>query len=233
MKYIYKRKLWLLTVINVAVFTVLSSKDSRTEDLFKGIKVGASIGMHQGHHTIETDTNIGGSLKDRVTLSGHTPFYGMQFEVLRPVAPDIQAGISIGYGYGARSVQSRLSSTLPDAWFQQYLRQKIETAFIIGSPFGALLPYIKIGAVWGQFQMKTFNGTGHNNKKKFVPGFLAGVGLDFATNSQWFWGGTVQYERYKKMKGAYIRTDGGPSFSGWTVKPSLLSATINVKRRLG
>lgn len=232
-KRVYKKRLWTVVALNIGTLVVVTVTDSRPENVFRGIKVGIKGGVYQHDSKVSVHTSAGGaSRQDAITLSGHTPFFGMQFEADIPWMSNFYLGGMVGYEGSQGHVQSKTVSTVPVFHFKQSLKQKIETALIMGAPYAELFPYVKIGAVWGQFHMKANNGTGSANVKEFRPGFVVGAGLDFKASAEWMWGTLVQYEQYNRMKSPFLRNNGGTPFSSWSARPALLSAQIHLKRKI-
>lgn len=230
---VYRKRMWTVILLNVALVVSLTVRDSRPSDRFRGMKVGVKGGVYQHNaRTLINTTALGETRQDSVTLSGHNPFFGMQFEVDFPWISKMYMGGAIGYEGSQGHVQSKMTSTIPNSHFKMSLKQKIEVALIMGMPYHDIFPYFKIGTVWGQVHMRANNGTGKSNVKEFRPGFLVGTGLDFNLGPQWLWGALVQYEQYNRIKSHFVRNDGATPLSFWSMRPSLMSVQIHLKRKL-
>ncbi|UNM05881.1 MAG: hypothetical protein H6925_05115 [Holosporaceae bacterium] len=79
---VYRKRMWTVILLNVALVVSLTVRDSRPSDRFRGMKVGVKGGVYQHNaRTLINTTALGETRQDSVTLSGHNPFFGMQFEV--------------------------------------------------------------------------------------------------------------------------------------------------------
>lgn len=203
------------------------------ENIFRGNKVGLKVGISQYDTKLTAVTQVGGPLRDTLTLSGHAPVFGMQFEVELPRLTQAYVGVILGVTQGMGYAQSRLDSTIPSTYFRASLLHKIEAALQFGCPYAEVFPFVKVGAVFGEWQIKGHSIGGYDNTKQYRPGVIVGAGVDFKASQKWIWGGAVEYERYKEMKGRYTPSGGGASFSEWTTQPSLMSAYLHFKRKIG
>ncbi|MDC0349313.1 hypothetical protein OAN21_02780 [Alphaproteobacteria bacterium] len=232
-KKIFKKRMWGVIAFNTGLFLCLYSFDSRTDKgPFRGVNVGVRAGVAQHDDKISSLTNVGGPIQDTVNISGHTPTFGMQFEVECPLLSSLYLGTVLGADFGLRHAQSRIGTTVPETYYQASLRRKLQIALKFGRPYADVFPFLKLGAVFGQWHIKSRSIGGHNNKKQYRLGLLAGAGIDFKLSSDWTWGGLVEYERYKSIKGQYLPANGAASFSDWTMKPSLMTAYLNIKRKM-
>ena len=223
--------MWGFAAFNVFLFLCLYSFESRTDKgPFRGMNVGIRAGVAQHDDKISSLTNLGGPIQDTVNVSGHTPVFGMQFEVECPLLSSLYLGTVLGADFGLNHAQSRVS--VPASYYRISLRRKVSLALKFGRPYADVFPFLKLGAVFGQWQIKSRSIGGYDNKKQYRLGLLAGAGIDFKLNSDWTWGGLVEYERYKAIKGRYLPANGGASFSDWVAKPALATASIHLKKKI-
>ena len=232
-KKIFKKRMWGVIAFNTGLFLCLYSFESRTDKgPFRGVNVGVKAGVAQHDDKISSLTNVGGPIQDTVSVSGHTPVFGMQFEVECPLLSSLYLGTVLGADLGLNHARSRINTTIPVSYYQASLKHKIELALKFGRPYADVFPFLKLGAVFGQWQIKSRAIGGYNNKKQYRLGLLAGAGIDFKINADWTWGGLVEYERYKAIKGRYLPANGAASFSDWVAKPALTTASIHFKKKI-
>jgi opacity protein-like surface antigen len=232
-KKIFKKRMWGFIAFNTGLFLCLYSFESRTDKgPFRGVNVGVKAGVSQHDDKMSSLTSVGGPLQDTVNVSGHTPVFGMQFEVECPILSTLYLGTILGADVGLNHAQSRINTTIPATYYQASLKHKIELSLKFGRPYADVFPFLKLGAVFGQWQIKSRSIGGHNNKKQYRLGLLAGAGIDFKLNDDWTWGGLVEYERYKAIKGQYLPANGAASFSDWVARPALTTASIHFKKKI-
>ena len=167
---------------------------------------------------------------------GEAFLFGMSFEAdIFPMDNCWTFGAMLGADFNLNSGGSGFESKTMMAEDQKdslSLKNRMEAALRVG---WLLQPgqniFLKGGAVLGQWIYKSVYGLIPVHRKKYLWGWLAGAGIDMEVSKNIIMGATVQYEQYRRQKGTYQHS-GQPVFGSWSVKPSMITLSANLKYKL-
>ncbi|MFN7663118.1 MAG: hypothetical protein ACK5PQ_05330 [Alphaproteobacteria bacterium] len=144
------------------------------------IRAGASIPF--GRHDVDADPGAGAAvITDKIATRGPLGFGGIGYiyNMGDVFTRNLDLGVSLGANWfmGGDSVL-RMNTPLQAQHYSVTQKTRYELAFRMGADQGKAYPFVKIGAVAGDWETKARAGFGTTSKKDLLWGATVGAGVD-------------------------------------------------------
>ncbi|MEI8320575.1 MAG: hypothetical protein WCG05_00995 [Alphaproteobacteria bacterium] len=108
--------------------------------------------------------------------------------------------------------------------------QRYELSLRLGKQINNLSPYLKLGAILGDFTLNTNYATFRDYQKKLQWGGVIGGGVDVNVTDRFMIGGLLEFDKYRKISGSLANTTG--SIGSDSTNVSALNALVTLTYKL-